>query len=451
MLVLVKIAIRNIIKNKKRSLLIGIAIFIPSLILLLTNAVFNGVEEQTLKSYINIQVGEVAVMWSKVKEFERDKPDRIYNSHFDADRDEENRRELTAFYDFIAENKSQIKAWFPTIFRSAVLPIKKKNLHASVYGISQEDAEFLISTKTLKMEQGEFITGDERVVCISSQFAKDYNLKVGDEIFLDCNTVYGAKNRLDFVIKGIYANGPGWLNSFIYMQDRYAREFFDFDSQYFDIARIFFYDPRTAIDFVSRLNAELAKHGSTLIAEHYLEASTFFPSFVNSQRNLYAVFSVFLLFVIALGIRSTVRMNLFERMAEFATIRAIGYSRFKSFLIIFFEILFLSIFSLIVAWIVAFVITLVLRHNGVYVGTGPMSYMFGGDRFYPLIRINDLIMLTMVLFLLSVFAPFKPGISLCYQKIADILVKRQRRFLLSVVLIKKFLHRMGLITNRIKT
>ena len=46
---------------------------------------------------------------------------------------------------------------------------------------------------------------------------------------------------------------------------------------------------------------------------------------------MFNVFIFFLLGMIAIGLRATVRMNLFEHMREFSTLRAVGYSRFQCF------------------------------------------------------------------------------------------------------------------------
>ncbi len=61
----IKIAIRNVIINRKRTVLLGIVIFLSSLLLFLTDATMNGVYTQTLRGYVNLQSGHVAVRMGK--------------------------------------------------------------------------------------------------------------------------------------------------------------------------------------------------------------------------------------------------------------------------------------------------------------------------------------------------------------------------------------------------
>jgi len=57
---ILKIAFRNLVQNKWRSLLIGCALFTSSFLLLISNAAMNGVENQVISSYVHYQTGHVA-------------------------------------------------------------------------------------------------------------------------------------------------------------------------------------------------------------------------------------------------------------------------------------------------------------------------------------------------------------------------------------------------------
>jgi ABC-type lipoprotein release transport system permease subunit len=242
---------------------------------------------------------------------------------------------------------------------------------------------------------------------------------------------------MDFVIKGIWENGAPWDNNGLYISEQYARELLDFDPEYFDIAGIHLNNPDESIVFAEKLDKYLTDESSVLRSEHAAQASAFYSNQAGIQKNFFTFFVIFLLFVIALGIRATVRMNLFERMKEFGTIRAIGFNRFQCLLIIFLEIFFLSLIALGLALLSSIIVILVFNQTGIYIGNGPMSYSIGGDRFYLVIKFGDIIFAVMAMIVLSLLAPFKPGLKLCYQNISDILIKKQKRTFLSVLLIKR--------------
>jgi putative ABC transport system permease protein len=130
--------------------------------------------------------------------------------------------------------------------------------------------------------------------------------------------------------------------------------------------------------------------------------------------------------VIAIGLRSTIRMNLYERMREFGTLRAIGYSRRQSYSIIFFEAFFLSLLSLAGAFVIAAILEMILGTKGIYLGPGPLSY-FGGEYLYPQIQVADVILAIIVMVLFTLISTLSPGLQLCFQNITDIMAKRQKR------------------------
>ena len=67
--------------------------------------------------------------------------------------------------------------------------------------------------------------------------------------------------------------------------------------------------------------------GSGLLrAESISRSGQFYLVIAGYLKSLFTLFVVFILLVIAVGIRSVVRMNLAARMKEFGTMRAIGFN-----------------------------------------------------------------------------------------------------------------------------
>lgn len=147
-------------------------------------------------------------------------------------------------------------------------------------------------------------------------------------------------------------------------------------------------------------------------------------------RVMFNIFLIFILVVIAAGLLSTVRMSLFTRMKEFGTLRAIGYSRTRSFGIIFAEMFLLAALALAAAFVCTVILQAILGQTGIYVGTGPVSYGIGGERFWPQLRANDVVLAAVAITLFSFLATVGPGLKLCYHKITDLMLKQQPRFFL---------------------
>jgi putative ABC transport system permease protein len=440
---LIIIACRNIIKNKKRSLFIGTAIFISCFFLLISNAVGNGTADAIVKEYYYQQAGDVVLLWEKALEIEKDSPSRIYLSQFEADKVRENKQALAKLESFLKQHTSDIRQSFQVVRRGVLLVTSEDIINANVYGMSDGEWEFLQQKKLIQLEQGEFDPHEDYTIIISRLIADTNNLKVGDWVTLDATSAYGANNSLEYKISAVYRNGVPWNNDYIYMTEKDARLLYDFDPEDFDSMRIYLKNPDTSEVFARTLDTSLTETSSVLRALEGKEACVFFTQQAEFFKSLYTFFVIFLLIIIGFGIRATVRMNLFERMREFGTLRAIGYNRRQNFFIIFCEIFLLALFSLLGAFILSTFIVLITSQTGIYVGSGAASWLFGGDYLYPKLEYQDVLFALAVIFILSLLAPFKPGLKLCYQKITDILLKRQEKTLLVVLMIKNIFRRIS--------
>jgi ABC-type lipoprotein release transport system permease subunit len=314
-------------------------------------------------------------------------------------------------------------------------------IDVNVYGLRRAEWAFLELKKSVAIEEGAFEAEPDSSIMVTRLIAETGNFKIGDWITLEVTTAYGVKNSLDFKISGICKNGVPWNNDYIYMAEEDARLLFDFDPEDFDSMRIYLKDTNTSGAFARELNAELTRESKVLQAVEGKEASSFFTQQSEFLKSIFTVFVIFLIIIIGFGIRATVRMNLFERMSEFGTLRAIGFNRIQIFFIIFCEIFLLALFSLLCAFSGSTVIVLIFSQAGVHIGSGPISYLFGGDYLYPIFKFEDVLFAVTIIFILSFMAPFKPAMKLCRQKICDILLKRQERSPLIVMAIKKIVSR----------
>jgi putative ABC transport system permease protein len=438
---LAKIAFRNIIKNRKRSLFIGLAIFISCFILLLSDAFGNGTAAAIINEYYYQQAGDVILLWENALEIEKDSPSRIYLSQFESEKVKENKRALAGLSVFLRQHGSEIKNNFQVVRRAAVVVMAEDMIDVNVYGLSRDEWLFLEPKKTVTLEEGTFEAEPDSSVIVSRLIADAGNLKVGDWITLEVTTAYGVKNSLDYKITGIYKNGVPWNNDYIYMSAPDARVLYDFDPEDFDSMRIYLKDPDTQGTFTRELNAALGRETKVLQALEGPEASSFFTRQAEFFKNIFTFFVIFLITIIGFGIRATVRMNLFERMSEFGTLRAIGYNRIQILFIIFCEIFLLALFALLCALVSSTVIVLIAGRTGIHVGSEAASYLFGGDYLYPIFKLKDVLFAFAVILVLSLMAPFKPAMKLSWQKISDILLKRQDRSPLTIMMIRVFISR----------
>ncbi|MRN51860.1 ABC transporter permease [Paenibacillus monticola] len=428
-MVLIKIALRNIFAHKKRSAMIGAAILISCLFILLSASTMNGVQQQVLKGYMNIQSGHVAVEWEEQYKISGSDAGKFSENGktYDLQKDAENKVALRRLDTYLQQHEDEIKAFYPTLHRNAYITEGSSMDYVMLYGITEASGQFFSDTKTVETDSGTFEFKQENDLYLSKEKLVDNNLKVGDTIAIDYTSAEGEAKSANFRVAGAYANGAGYNNIYAYMSDSYLRELLAIEPEYFDIGRLYLKNDAKSGVFSSALDADLLQESPVLRAESYSLASEFYTNTSKIMKLFFNIFFIFFLCVIAAGVYTTIKMNISERLKEFGSMRAIGYSRLQTYLIVFYELFFLSLISLLIAFVLSFVLVLYFSNAGIYVGPGVVSFVLGGESFFPFMKIGDVVFSFAIILLFSLISTLYPGLQMCYQNITDLMLKRQKR------------------------
>jgi putative ABC transport system permease protein len=275
---------------------------------------------------------------------------------------------------------------------------------------------------------------------VSEELAAQNHAGIGTWITLDAQTPQGYVNSIEFMVTGLYKNAAPWDNKLVYISDKNARELFQWDGSLFAQARVFLKEPERASAWARDLDRYLLAQSDELRAEPAGQSGEFFLTFGRTIKSVFFAFTVFLYSVIGLGIRSTVRLSVFERLGEFGTLRAVGFARPSAFLIVFFEVLVLGIFALAAAALCTLVLTAVLGATGLFVGNGVLNSLLGGEYVYPAADPLDFLAALGLIGLCSLFSPLKPALRVTFQKITDLLARNQKQLFATVEIVRTAVH-----------
>lgn len=427
---LLKVALRSVKLNSRRMFLIGVAIFVSSFLLLFVCGAMNGAAVQTLKRYTSIQTGDVLVMWKNLYNTSNLNVERFIDvsdtMSFDPNNGSGNHQAVGRMNKFLSQNQDRIAATVPTIRRNAQIEEKKITDPAFIiYGIAPGSEKYLFQNGSLQLTSGAYLPRQKDTICISEEKARSDSIKLHDQIKVNLVTADGGTKTQEFTVTGLYEAGAFYDGFYGFIPYDQAEKLYNIDKSYADVYRIFLKNQNDSDRFATRLDSDLTKSGDLLRAQSYTEANLFFPNISSLVKLIFGTFILLLLLIVAVGLRSAVRMNIYERMKEFGTLRAIGFSRRQVFSLIFLEVFFLSAAFLIGAAAVSMILISILHFTGVYVGTTGAS-VFGGDRFYPFLQFSDILTVILIILLFSLVSVFGPGIHIVYQEITDILVNRQK-------------------------
>ncbi|MCB9740417.1 MAG: ABC transporter permease [Deltaproteobacteria bacterium] len=346
------IAARNLLANRRRSLLLGGAIATVTAILVLLSSLSNGMSETMLRVATTLSTGHLNV---------------------------------GGFYKMTTTDASPMITEVPKILEAV------KGLGDEVSGVvvrgrgwgklvsdhgKQEGVLVGIDVATessfrevVTLTDGSFDALQEPGSClIFAGTAERLEVKAGDDLTLTAPTLRGAQNTADCRVAAI-AKDMGMLSSFsMFVHHDTLRSLYQMKPDQSGAVHIFLRDPAKAEDLAAKLRTALAGSGFRIMDP---VPEPFFRKFQSVAREdwsgqkldvttwsdemafmrytlqtfslLTVVFVTILLGIIILGVMNTLMMSIRERTREIGTLRAIGMHRPSVLVMFVFEAFLLSL------------------------------------------------------------------------------------------------------------
>lgn len=395
-MIYLKIALRNLRKQPKQSLMMAFALFVCLLLFIGSNTIYSGLDQQIIKNYLNLQTGDVVLLWENTLQTSPSEVTRVYDSEPDTNNADANAAAASAAAAFL-DTDPQVAGWDPVVMGRAKAVFADSLAVRMVYGFTPEDGRRLVSGGTLRSVAGRLDFSAANHVAVSESFALEHKLVPGGALTLNVTTPWGGANSQDYVIDAVVSSISAWDDYCVFMRQDDARALLDMADGGFQFAKVWLKDGSQRQAFRDRLNAALGAFGKTpLHAETYDEACSFILNFAGNNRMFFDSFNIFLLLIIALGISSTIRMNLFNRMPEIGTMRALGYSRHAVFFICFSEIACVTLGALLLVLAALGAVMVATATGGIRIPNPFVAMALGSDHFY-LVFGADLALKTLLL------------------------------------------------------
>jgi len=211
---------------------------------------------------------------------------------------------------------------------AAALSNGETALNVSVRGVDP-DGEARTTTIRDQIRQGTWFTDPNQVV-LGSGLAQKLGLKVGDQVFLTALDQYGVRNLIDGSVAGIFTSGYGIFDdNVVFTTLAKAQDFLALGPQ--DATRVVV--KFTSIDNLEGRVAEVRAGLKAAGADAGLEAQSwrvFAKGLVDTLESRMKIITgmVFILFIlVTVGILNSMSMAVQERFREIGTLRAIGLNR----------------------------------------------------------------------------------------------------------------------------
>ncbi len=324
MKILLKLAWRNLWRNRKRSLITISSVFFAVLLSIVMTSMQEGSYERMIESLVRYSTGYIQIQ------------DVLYEEEPSIDNslvfDEQIHHSLNQL-------SEDIEFYVPRIQNFALAATKNQTRGTLVLGI-EPDKENRLNNLLDNMIAGEFITSSDNQIVIASGLSNIMGLRVGDTLILLGQGLHGATAAGRYRIKGIVnLRLPEINNNTIYMPLTEAQWFFMAEDRLTSLI-IMPHDPDHTNRIASELQASLDNEWFSVLTWKHLLAD--FLSLMEFDRAGGRVMSIILYIVITFGLLGTIITMMIERQKEFGMLISLGMNRMRLALVCFLETLFIS-------------------------------------------------------------------------------------------------------------
>ncbi|MFP4363979.1 MAG: ABC transporter permease [Spirochaetia bacterium] len=356
-----KIALLNIIKHKKQSIVILVSVCISVIVMELVTGMFSGIKTNFFNNLLQ-DSGHIQVRpegWE----------DRIDQHSLDY---------MISGPEEIIENelaRDEISAAEPIMHFGGMVIKDEKNLTIAGDGILPDTVYYTDIREGI--EQGDFLTGEGQIL-LSTSIAELMEIAVGDPVIVLVQDSSGSPFYMEFSLQGLFNSGSQETdNNYFYITYGDSQELLYLDNQANEI-RINLSNPELAGEVSESLEEPLADEGADPVPWKEVHGSMI--QMLNMADVGMLFVNILVIIVVATVITNSILMTIFERIREFGTLRAIGMKKYELFSLILTEGSILGVIGGIAGLAIAIPIVLYFSTYGLDIGQA--SEFIGSGRIY---------------------------------------------------------------------
>ncbi len=389
MMQMIKMAFRNIARNKRRSFFSALALGMGLSLLLLMASVIEGEMRDAFDGTIRLQSGHFQVQAGSYNE------DQLSVAWEDLVKDPD------AVAAQIAQLKP-VKAATPRLYASGIITVGENTAGVRVVGIDPASpANEPFQTGVIA---GASLTADDREgLLIGRNLADKLGKGAGETVNLLVNTSDGAIDEQAFAIRGVYSTGfPGYDESTVFLPMAKAQAFTRTENHASTIFVLL--DSNEQMDSV--INALQA--GKYKIRT-YIDANELMIQTEELSNAYMAVLYLIVLGITATVIVNTLVMAVFERTREIGILAAIGMKTWRIMALFFIESVLLALGGIFIGLILGGLMALYAGTVGFYIGNMGITGIMMGERMYGYLTVSDTVTLAVIALIVTLLAAIYPA------------------------------------------
>ena len=305
-----KLALRNIFRNKRRSILTGLSIAVAVMVAVYLWSLISGIMDNLFDNMIRFNNGHVRILNSEYVKRERMLPlEANIKNYFDLLK--------------LAERNQSVTLAVGRIKFGVLLEHNGKN--KPVFGVGiVPSAESQISHLDQNIVEGRMIQPGQGEMNIGTGLARDLGLKLGDTLTVVTQTAYGSISAMNLKIVGIFNYGAQSIDkTTFFIPLSKAQQLLDLQgtvTEIFVFVKDMYKAPEVSKEIRSRLDNTYPNQFTTQAWQD--QEILYFYMVV--ARNVYAGLYFLVLFLASFTILNTMFMSVLERTKEIGMMKALG-------------------------------------------------------------------------------------------------------------------------------
>ena len=398
---LFRLAAKQAWRHRRRTLLIGSCVILGNIMLLLQLGQGRGQQEAFMSNMINSLSGHIQV--SKTR------PGADAASLFEADPQKmAPLDELPALQEALAADP-RVAASTARVRFGAMLSHDEDNWSGFIVGV-QPDSERRVCA-AIALDSGRFVAPGAAEIVISKTVARERGLVLGDTVTVLASTTTRSFNAVELRIVGLLADtGLGKFYSrmaYIPIEKAQSLIYLERGQAYELVLRLHDTAATGAVTAALRSRFAAGEHAAVQVRTWH-DMAGLFLGILEVSKAFRIAMTVFLGLVILILVFSSFSVYVLDRAREIATLLALGLRKGELVLLFVGEAVFVAFVAAAIGLGLGAATLYWLGKTGIPAFNEAMTYVFAGERLFPILAMGDVVWLLAGSCLIAIVAALLP-------------------------------------------
>ncbi len=389
---LIKLAWRNIWRNKRRSLIVVGSVIVGVIAAILLDALQGGMIHQMLFNQINLNVSNI----------------QIHKKGFYDKKNVRNFIDNPEEIEKILKKEKHVKYFSKRIITFGLISSADNSSGIYIYGIEPKKEKF-VSIVEQSVIEGKYFNGGAREIVIGEKLARKLNVTLGDKVVLMANTPNGDIASEVFRLVGIFKSPSSEFDKMtIFVPLETAQKMLELEGKVHEFAIItdkYINAEKVATTIKQKLNDNF----------EVLPYTQLLPLLVlqmDMYKELLVVVNLIIALALIFGIINAMLMSVYERIQEIGVLMAIGMKNGKIFRMIITEAFIIGVLGTVAGLVLGYGINEILLSGGIDLRwfADSLSSFGVGAIIYPRLSFENFIQIITIIPLVSVLGAVYPAL-----------------------------------------